>query len=233
MGPPAPRAGRQKWDLPGRPPRACGTRAAGGGTRTEKPAGTLPGTARPPRTCLGSPARPRTLSPRLPLPAAPWAPTHQSHWVSAGAPRHPAPQRWRPATMRPCWSADLPAVLVTATAPLCNQGIHSRFYPASASFFPPERLPRSPSGLLHRTPSPGGHGGRGLSGLEPRGSGVRSPSAGTHWVPHSPPPPPFWESSSREAGGLGQGSLECFPWLLTSFTLRGARAVPDCTGRRV
>lgn len=36
--------------------------------------------------------------------------------------------------MRPCWSADLLDMLVTATAPLWNQGIHSHFYPASAFF---------------------------------------------------------------------------------------------------
>lgn len=56
--------------------------------------------------------------------------------------------------MRPCWSADLLDMLVTATAPLCNQGIHSRFYPASASFFVAEKPPRGPASLLHRHPQP-------------------------------------------------------------------------------
>lgn len=36
----------------------------------------------------------------------------------------------------------------------------------------------------------------------------------------------FWEPISRVAGGLGQGSLGCWLSLLTSFTLRGTRAVP-------
>lgn len=56
---------------------------------------------------------------------------------------------------RPCWSADPLDMLVTATAPLCNQGIHSHFYPASA-FFLTNRNPPS---------SPGGRPGRPASGL--------------------------------------------------------------------
>lgn len=46
--------------------------------------------------------------------------------------------------MRPCWSADPWDTLVTATAPLCNQGIHSHFYPASASFFTERGQPTAP-----------------------------------------------------------------------------------------
>ena len=117
-------------------------------------AGAVWWTAQPLWTCLRSPARARTLTPRPSLPVAPSAPTHQSHWVSAGVPRHPAPQRWRPVTTRPCWSADPPDTLMTATAPLCNQGIHSHFYPASVSFFLMERPTREPCQLPVSAPWP-------------------------------------------------------------------------------
>lgn len=177
-GPPVPPSTPQRWDLRCRLPWACGTRSAGQWTRTERPAGTLCWTIQPPWTCLGSPARPRTLILPPPLPAAPWAPTHPSHWVSAGAPRHPAPQRWRPVMTRPCWSADPLDTLVTATAPLCNQGIHSRFYPASVSFFLTGRPTQKPSWLpASAPPPPCGCGGRWGGAV-----GVTSPSLGPQWM---------------------------------------------------
>lgn len=57
--------------------------------------------------------------------------------------------------MRPSWSADPLDTLVTATAPLCNQGIHGYFYPASAFFL----TNRGPPG------GPGGRPGRSAGGL--------------------------------------------------------------------
>lgn len=74
--------------------------------------------------------------------------------------------------MKPCWSADPLDTLVTATAPLCNQGIHSHFYPASAFFLtnrgPPSipggRPGRSASGLPLHAHSPDGHCWQGLRG---------------------------------------------------------------------
>lgn len=68
---------------------------------------------------------------------------------------------------RPCWSADPLDMLVTATAPLCNQGIHSHFYPASA-FFLTNRDPPS---------SPGGRPGHPANGLPLRTYGPH----GYHW----------------------------------------------------
>lgn len=59
--------------------------------------------------------------------------------------------------MRPCWSADPLDALVTATAPLCNQGIHSHFYPASVYFFLTEIPSQEPGQLaLSASPIPGG-----------------------------------------------------------------------------
>lgn len=49
--------------------------------------------------------------------------------------------------MRPCWSADPLDTLVTATAPLWNQGIHSHFYPASAFFITETHLAAPVKGL--------------------------------------------------------------------------------------
>lgn len=49
--------------------------------------------------------------------------------------------------MRPCWSADPLDTLVTATAPLWNQGIHSHFYPASAFFLTETHLAAPVKGL--------------------------------------------------------------------------------------
>jgi hypothetical protein len=100
-------------------------------------------TAQPLWTRLQSPAWHKTPTLRLPLPVAPKTPTQQSHWGSAGALHHPAPQYWRLVMMRPFWSADPLDTPVTATAPLWNQGIHSHFYPASA-FFLTEAHPAAP-----------------------------------------------------------------------------------------
>lgn len=102
--------------------------------------------------------------------------------------------------MRPCWSVDPLDMLVTATAPLCNQGIHSHFYPASASFFLTERLPGSPAaGLLPWHPSPGGHGGRGAVGAEVRRQVESGAPLHTPWG--LPLPPPFWDSISGQQEG--------------------------------
>lgn len=49
--------------------------------------------------------------------------------------------------MRPCWFADPLDTLVTATAPLWNQGIHSPFYPASAFFITETHLAAPVKGL--------------------------------------------------------------------------------------
>lgn len=48
---------------------------------------------------------------------------------------------------RPCWSADPLDMLVPATAPLWNQGIHSHFYAASAFFFTETHLAAPVKGL--------------------------------------------------------------------------------------
>lgn len=130
---------------------------------------TLRKTAQPLWTRLQSPAWPKTPTPRLPLPAAPKIPTRQCHRGSAGAPRQPAPQYWRLVTTRPCWSADPLDLLVTATAPLCNQGIHSHFYPASAFLLTEthlaalvEGLGAQPVGYLCKPMALMGIAGRGL-----------------------------------------------------------------------
>lgn len=72
-------------------------------------------------------------------------------------------------TTRPCWSADPLDMLVTATAPLCNQGIHSHFYPASAFFLTEthlaalvECLGTQPVGYLCKPMALMGIAGRGL-----------------------------------------------------------------------
>lgn len=108
---------------------------------------TLWKTVQPLWTHLQSPAWPKTPTPRLPLPVASKIPTQQSHWGSAGALHQPAPQYWRLVMMRPCWSADPLDTLVTATAPLWNQGIHSHFYPASAFFLTETHLAAPVKGL--------------------------------------------------------------------------------------
>lgn len=54
--------------------------------------------------------------------------------------------------MRPCWSADPSDTLVTATAPLCNQGIHGHFYPASAFVLTETHHPAAPVGSLGAQP---------------------------------------------------------------------------------
>lgn len=110
-------------------------------------------------------------------------------------------------TTRPCWSADLAHTLVTATAPLCNQGIHSRFYPASVSFFLTEAA-QSLASLLRQHPlSPGGHGWQGLWGLEVgRGAWLQR----LYGVPVLCPPTLFWESISREAAGRGRAPCSVF-----------------------
>lgn len=111
--------------------------------------------------------------------------------------------------MKPCWSADLPAALVTATAPLCNQGIHSRFYPASASFFPTERPSQQPSQLaLSACPTLAGKAG-GAMGASAGEGGVMSPSAGLQ-RPHRHPGSHFYLPvsilrSRRARAGLPTG----------------------------
>lgn len=134
--------------------------------------------------------------------------------------------------MRPCWSADPPDMLMTATAPLCNQGIHSHFCPASVSFFVMERPTREPCQLPVSAPWPPRWAwwADGLAGGWTREEGgVVSPSPGlqctqcTWGVPICLPQPhsgnPFPEKE-------GQGFPECFLWLLPPFILWGARAVP-------
>lgn len=95
---------------------------------------------------------------------------------------------------RPCWSADPLDTLVTATAPLCNQGIHSRFYPASVSFFLTGRPTQKPSWLPASAPPPpcgcGGRWGGGSGGDEPlSGAPVDADTVGGS---HLPPLIPFW-----------------------------------------
>lgn len=109
--------------------------------------------------------------------------------------------------MRPCWSADPSDMLVTATAPLCNQGIHSHFYPASASFFLTERLPGSPAtSLLPLHPQPWwARRAGGCGGQNEEAGGVRSPAAHTLG---SPSPSAILGLHLWAAGGLGQGFLE-------------------------
>lgn len=132
--------------------------------------------------------------------------------------------------MRLCWSADPQDTLATAVAPLCNQGIHSHFYPASASFLAEKEAHQPPHWrvwALSQQPASTwvgmAGGGWGLVGEE---GGVMSLSLGSQHTQApwgltstcSPTPVQTWGSISRETGRPGQGCLECFVWLLASFT---------------
>lgn len=115
--------------------------------------------------------------------------------------------------MRPCWSADPLDALVTATAPLCNQGIHSHFYPASVYFFLTEIPSQKPGQLaLSASPIPGGEVGGAVGASAAEENRAMSPAV-RPWCPPgtkgltSISPSPFWEPIFRETGGPGQGSL--------------------------
>lgn len=115
-------------------------------------------------------------------------------------------------TTRPCWSADPPDALVTATAPLCNQGIYSCFYPASASFFLAVRPTQNPASLPHQHPPFWWARRVGLWGLQQGGEwddeplGVAPVSTQTPGVSFLASPPPIlgthFQRSRRTRGEL-------------------------------